>query len=84
MSVRKRTKTQLQIEAMEPRWTPGGVSGGVLGDRLSSCHIGEEIPQTPVAHVVPLATFGSNSIRAGQEGNAPTRCGGRGGISGDV
>jgi hypothetical protein len=70
MGVRKRTARQLQLEAMERRWTPGGAPGGVLGDRLSPCHIGEEIPQAPVAHVVPLATCGSNSIRAGQEGNA--------------
>jgi hypothetical protein len=41
------------------------MSGGVLGDR-ATCHIGEEIPQV---HVAPVA-YGSNSIRAGQEGNA--------------
>jgi hypothetical protein len=70
MGTRKRMARQFQIEAMEPRRTPGGCPGGVLGDRLSSCSIGEEIPQAPVAHVVPLATCGSNTIRGGQEGNA--------------
>jgi hypothetical protein len=70
MGARKRTARQLQLEAMERRWTPGGCPGGVLGDRLSSCHIGEKIPQAPAAHVVPLATCGSNTIRGGQEGNA--------------
>jgi hypothetical protein len=48
----KRTARQFQLEAMEPRWTPGGSPGGVLGDRM--IHIGEEIPQVQVAHVVPL------------------------------
>jgi hypothetical protein len=59
---------QFQLEVMEPRWTPGGGSGGVL-DRLS-CRIREEIPQAPLAHVLPLATCGSNSIRAGPGGYA--------------
>jgi hypothetical protein len=44
---------RFQVEALEARWTPGGMSGGVLGDR-ATCHIGEEIPQVRVAHVVPL------------------------------
>jgi hypothetical protein len=51
MGTRKRKAGRLQVEALEARWTPGGLSGGVLGD----CHIGEEIPQVRVAHVVPLA-----------------------------
>jgi hypothetical protein len=29
------------------------MSGGVLGDRMT-CHIGEEIPQVQVVHVIPL------------------------------
>jgi hypothetical protein len=70
MGARKRTARQFQIEAMEPRWALAGAPGGVLGDRLSSCHIGEEIRQAPVAHVVPLATCGSNTVRGGEEGDA--------------
>jgi hypothetical protein len=53
MGTRKRTARQFQVESMEPRWAPGGMSGGVLGDRMTR-HIGEEIPQVQVAHVVPL------------------------------
>jgi hypothetical protein len=53
MGTRKRTAGRLQVEALEARWTPGGASGGVLGER-TTCHIGEEIPQVRVAHVVPL------------------------------
>jgi hypothetical protein len=43
-----------------------------------TCHIGEEIPQV---HVAP-ATCGSNTIRAGQEGNAdPVACGSKPGVA---
>jgi hypothetical protein len=49
----KRTARRFQVEALETRWTPGGPSGGVLGS-VVACHIGEEIPQVQVAHVVPL------------------------------
>jgi hypothetical protein len=57
-----------------------------------TCHIGEEIPQVRVAHVVPLAgvsggvlgdrmTCGSNSIQGGQEGNATgVACGSKPGV----
>jgi hypothetical protein len=55
MGMRKRTAGRFQVEALEARWTPGGPSGGVLGDRMT-CHIGEEIPQVQVA---PLATGGA-------------------------
>ena len=48
MGTRKRTVRQFQVEAMEPRWTPGGSPGGALGDAF---HIGEEIPQVQVAHI---------------------------------
>ena len=65
MGTRKRPAGRLQVEALEARWTPGGMSGGVLGDR-ATCHIGEEIPQV---HVAPVA-YGSNTISYGQEGNA--------------
>jgi hypothetical protein len=68
------------------------MSGGVLGDRMTS-HIGEEIPQVRVAHVVPLGgvsggvlgdrmTCGSNTIRGGQEGNATrVACGSKPGVA---
>ena len=35
MGTRKRTAGRLQVEALEARWTPGGMSGGVLGDRMT-------------------------------------------------
>jgi hypothetical protein len=70
MGTRKRTTGRFQIEALEGRWAPGGLSGGVLGDRFRPS-IGEEIPQTHAARPAPaLVSCGSNSIRAGQEGNA--------------
>ena len=47
MGTHKRTARQFQLEAMEPRWAPGGLSGGVLGDRMVS-------RQVQVSHVVPL------------------------------
>jgi hypothetical protein len=53
MGTRKRKARRFQVEALEPRWTPGGAPGGVLGDGMTR-HIGEEIPQVHVAHVVPL------------------------------
>jgi hypothetical protein len=65
MGTRKRTAGRFQVEALETRWTPGGLAGGVFPS-VAACHIGEEIPQV---HVAP-ALYGSNSIRAGQEGNA--------------
>jgi hypothetical protein len=30
MSARNRKARQFQLEAMEPRWAPGGLAGGVL------------------------------------------------------
>jgi hypothetical protein len=53
MGTRKRTAGRFQVEALEGRWTPGGVSGGVLVSG-AVCHIGEEIPQVQVAPVAPL------------------------------
>ena len=53
MGTRKRTARQFQVEVMEPRWTPGGVAGGVVMVYGAACHIGDEIPQVQ-AHVVPL------------------------------
>jgi hypothetical protein len=53
MGTRQRTAGRFQVEALEGRWAPAGVSGGLLGDRMT-CHIGEEIPQVQVALVSPL------------------------------
>ena len=77
MSTRtKRTAGRFQVEALEGRLAPGGQPGGVLRDSMT-CHIGEEIPQVHVAQ----ATCGSNTIRAGEEGNAtPVACGSKPGI----
>jgi hypothetical protein len=41
------------------------------------CHIGEKIHQV---HVAP-ATCGSNTVRAGEEGNAPVAFGAKPGIA---
>ena len=85
MGTRRRTARQFQLEAMEPRWAPGGYGG-----------IGGEFRQVQVAPLggrvggggdlasgtnapVPCGSkpggagnelCGSNSIRYGQEGNA--------------
>jgi hypothetical protein len=76
MSTRtKRTRRRFQVEALEARWTPGGCPGGVLGDAM--CHIGEKIHQV---HVAP-ATCGSNTVRAGEEGNGPVAFGAKPGIA---
>ena len=48
MGTHKRTARRFQVEALEGRWAPGGVSGGVLASSLTR-HIGEEIPQAQVA-----------------------------------
>jgi hypothetical protein len=73
MGTRKRTARQFQVEAMEPRWTPGGAAGGVIAR-----HIGEEIPQ----HQVQVGPLGG---RGGLGGDvAPTPLGGRGGLGGEV
>jgi hypothetical protein len=66
MGTRRRTSGRLQVEALETRWTPGGLPGGVVVPSVAACHVGEEIPQVQVASVAD----GSNTIRAGQEGNA--------------
>jgi hypothetical protein len=68
MSRYKRTARRFQLEALEGRWAPGGLSGGVLGDRMTPC-TGEEIPTAPVAHVVPLVKGGAGG---GVIGVAPT------------
>jgi hypothetical protein len=52
----QRTARRFQVEALETRWTPGGLSGGVLGEhgaasQVQVAHIGEEIPQVQVAHI---------------------------------
>ena len=82
MGTRNRTAGRFQVEALETRWTPGGGSGGVLHG--AACHIGEEIPQVQVVSVadgskpgiasgsnagVASVPDGSNTVRAGQEGN---------------
>ena len=66
MGTRKRMARQFQVEAMEPRWTPGGSPGGVL-NYGAACHIGEEIPQVRVALVAPLGgpSGGVNGDAAG-------------------
>jgi hypothetical protein len=64
MGTRKRTARQFQVEAMEPRWTPGGLSGGVVCVG-AACHIGEEIPQV---HVAPLAYGSKLGIASGSNG----------------
>ena len=54
MSTRNRRKAgRLHVEALEGRWTPGGLSGGMIASG-AACHIGEEIPQVQAAHVSPL------------------------------
>jgi hypothetical protein len=45
----QRTARRFQVEALEIRWTPSGVSGGGLA--YGAAHIGEEIPQVQVAHI---------------------------------
>ena len=75
MGTRKRTAGRFQVEALEGRWTPGGVSGGVLVSG-AACHIGEEIPQ------VQVASLGDGGGITG--GSDPTPLGGRGGIGGEV
>ena len=73
MATRERRARRFQVEALEPRWTPGGVL-----NHGAACHIGEEIPQV---HVAP-ALYGSNTIRGGQEGNAtPVADGAKPGIA---
>jgi hypothetical protein len=70
-----RTAMRFQVEALEVRLTPGGRGG--LGGEVLPVHLpplqahvappgGEEIPQVRVAHVA----CGSNTVRAGEEGNA--------------
>jgi hypothetical protein len=53
MGTRKRTARRFQVEALEGRLAPGGLSGGVVNDGITRSG-GEEIPQVQVAHVVPL------------------------------
>jgi hypothetical protein len=73
--MRKRTAMRFQVEALEARWTPGG-RGGIGGDVLPV-----HLPPRQV-HVAPLVAYGSNSIRAGQEGNAASvACGSKPGIA---
>jgi hypothetical protein len=56
----------LQVEALEGRLAPGG-RGGIGGDVLHVLHAHVAPRQ---ADVVPPVAYGSNTIRAGQEGNA--------------
>jgi hypothetical protein len=50
----KRSARRFQVEALEGRWTPGGLSGGAVIPSGAACHIGEEIPQVQVSPVSPL------------------------------
>ena len=61
MGMRKRTAMRFQVEELEVRLAPGGASG-----------CGGDISRAPVAPPqVHVVAYGSSSIRAGQEGNAP-------------
>jgi hypothetical protein len=55
---------RFQVEALEARWTPGGRGG--IGGEVLPVHL-----EPRQAQVAPLVAYGSNSIRAGQEDNAP-------------
>jgi len=58
MGTRSRRKAgRFQVEALEVRWTPGGLVGGAFPS-ASVCHIGEEIPQVQVA---PVSSLGGPS-----------------------
>ena len=75
MGTRKRTAMRFQVEALEVRLTPGGC-GGLGGDVLPV-----HLPPRQ-AQVAPLVAYGSNSIRAGQEGNAASvACGAKPGVA---
>ena len=63
MGTRKRTARQFPVEAMEPRWTPGGAPGGVL--RGGMIHIGGEAPQV---HVAPVPCGSKIGIGSGSNG----------------
>jgi hypothetical protein len=54
MGPRKRTAGRFQVEALEARWTPGGVPVGMVTGSALARGSGEEIPQVQVAHVSPL------------------------------
>jgi hypothetical protein len=70
MGMRKRTARRFQVEALETRWTPGAGTG-IGGDFL-------QIHVAPLqAHVAPPGGGMSEEV-------APTRCGGRTGIGGEV
>jgi hypothetical protein len=76
MGMRKRTAMRFQVEALEVRLAPGG-RGGLGGDFLPvhlaprQAHVappgGGAVARPEAAPVV----YGSNTIRAGQEGSAP-------------
>ena len=71
MSARNRKARQFQLEAMEARWAPGGLSGGVLAG-VSTHSTSAEISQ---AHVDPSPLGGAPG---GVLGGSP------GGVLGDA
>jgi hypothetical protein len=69
----KRTVGRFQVEALEGRWAPGGLAGGVI-----QRHIGEEIPQVQVA---PVAHGSKPSVNGGANAGVPFA--GKGGVGGE-
>jgi hypothetical protein len=79
MNARKRPVGRFQVEALEGRWAPGGRGG--IGGEVHDVHV--RSVSSPQAHVAPLVVYGSNpaaaldglvacgsnTVRAGEEGN---------------
>jgi hypothetical protein len=80
MATRERRARRFQVEALEGRWALTGLQGATIGTAMIRLS-GEQIPQASVVDgaklgiasgsnaVDPSVPDGSNSIRAGQEGN---------------
>jgi hypothetical protein len=67
----RRAAGRFQIEALEARWTPGGMSGGVLGDALTR-PTGKEAPP---AQVVPMVKGGAGGGVIGLAPRGALACG---------